>query len=187
LDRQLVRCPRSGISSWGCQLGRLPLLLSCSTQPRTWRAAELKNRNHTARRLRRTLARPVSTTYLTLGMVRLVSATLVAITMSRVPSGGAANTRRCSLGGSMAYSGSTTTGPPPAPVLLSAAGRGPSHASSAGAIIPGAEKESSSAQAKHNLSAKPVRLGVASCATGQMHNSYTPPSLIGRGETNMPQ
>ena len=37
---------------------------------------------------------PVSTTYLTLGMVRDVSATLVATTHNRIPGGGGSNTFR---------------------------------------------------------------------------------------------
>ena len=52
------------------------------------------------------------------GMVSEVSATLVATTTRRAPGGTAPNTAVCASRGSIAYSGSTCTGPVP-PVLAS--------------------------------------------------------------------
>lgn len=50
-------------------------------------------------------ARPASTTYLILGMVMAVSATLVAITTKRMPGGGASKTFICFSVGKREYSG----------------------------------------------------------------------------------
>lgn len=65
---------------------------------------------------------PPRCTHHTPGMVSEVSATFVATTIRRWPDGGGLNTRACCAGGSMAYSGSTCTGPgspsPLAPPLV---------------------------------------------------------------------
>lgn len=53
---------------------------------------------------------PESITYFILGIVREVSATLVATTHNRYPSGGCLNTFPCSAGGSIEYKGKTHRG-----------------------------------------------------------------------------
>ena len=58
-----------------------------------------------------TLSLPLSTTYTTSSMVRLVSAMLVASTTLRMPSGGRSKTLRCSVGEMLECRGSTRRWP----------------------------------------------------------------------------
>lgn len=59
---------------------------------------------------RTSLTLPASTTYRIPGIVTDVSATLVAMIHSRVPSGGSSNTRICASVGSKEYRGRTWSG-----------------------------------------------------------------------------